>query len=109
MFMHYLDCGIRHKIVVHILQARGRPPTKTEDEVQKDLIIDDVWNLGAEPHLDKYVANKDGDDGSGAGDIEDVNTDEEVDFGYRDSKDSKGKESNNEDVLDGEDDCIYEL
>jgi len=109
MFMRYLGHGIGHKIMVHIPQARGGPPTETEDKVQEDLIVDDAENLGAEPHLDEYVADKDGDDGNGDGDIEDVNTDEEADFGYGDSEDSEGEESKDEDVSDGEDDCIYEL
>jgi hypothetical protein len=109
MFMRYLGRGIGHKITVHIPQARGGPPTETEDEVQEDLIVDDAANLGAEPHLDEYVADEDGDDGNGDGDIEDVNTDEEADFGYGDSEDSEGEESEDEDISDGEDDCVYEL
>jgi len=94
---------------VHIPQARGGPPTETEDEVQEDLIVDDAGNLGAEPHLSKYIADKDGDDGNEDGDIEDVNTDEEADFGYGDSEDSEGEESEDKDILDGEDDCVYKL
>ena len=71
--------------------------------------MDDTGNLGAEPHLNEYVTDEDGDDGNGDRDIEDVNTDEEADFGYRDSKDSTGEEGKDKDISDREDDCIYEL
>jgi hypothetical protein len=41
--------------------------------------------------------------------MEEVNTDKEADFGYRDSDESEGKESEDEDDSDGEDECALEL
>src|SRR5216683_7528353 len=93
MFMRYLGSGIRHKVTNHILQTRAGHATKAEVDVQKDLTMDDVGSVEAKPHLDEYGTDEDGDDGNGNRDVEGVYSDEEADFGYRDSENSKGEAS----------------
>jgi hypothetical protein len=109
MFMHYIGGGIGHKVTNHILQARAGRTTKTEGDIQEDLIVDDVGNIEDEPHLNMYGADEDGHNEDGDRDVKEVNMDEEADFGYRDSEGSEGEESKDEDDSDGEDKCIYEL
>ena len=109
MFMWYIGSGIGHKVTNYIPLTRAGHATKAEVNVQEDLAADDMGDIEAEPHLDKYGADEDGDDGNGNEDVEDVDADEEADFGYQDSEDSKGEESKDEDDLDGEQDCVYEL
>ena len=102
MFMWYLGSGIGHKVTNHIPQTRAGHTTDAEVSVQEDLAADDMGNLEAEPHLDEYGADENGDDGNGNRDVEDVDSDEDADFGYRDSEDSEGEESADEDDSDGE-------
>ena len=109
MFMQYIGRGIGHKGTDHVPETRTGHVTEAEVDVEEDLAADDMGNLDAEPHLDWYGANEDGDDGNGNKDVDAVDADEEADFGYRDSEDSEGEESADEDDSDGEQDCIYEL
>ena len=107
--MCYIGCGIGHKVTEYIPQTRAGCVTETEVDVQEDLATDDVGNLEAEPHLDEHGADEDGedgDDGNRNGDVEVIDSDEEADFGYRDSEDSQGEESDDEDNSEAEDDCV---
>ncbi len=80
--------------------------TKAEVNVQKDLATDDVGSLEAKPHLNEYGTDEGGDDRDGNRDVEGIDSDEEADFGYRDSENSEGEASNDKDDSDTEDDCI---
>ena len=65
-----------------------------------------MGSLEAEPHLNEYGANEDGDDGNGNRGIEGIDSNKEADFGYRDSENSEGEVSDDKGDSDMEDDCI---
>lgn len=105
--MHYVGHGICHKVTYHIPQTRAGHTPEAEGDVQEDLTADDMENLETEPRLDEFEADEDNHDGIADKDMEDVDTDEEVDFGYGGSEKSKEEQSKDENDEEAEDDCAY--
>ncbi len=68
--------------------------------------MDDVGSLQAKPHLNEYGANEDRDNGNGNRNVEGIDSNKEANFGYRDSENSEGEESDDENDLDVEDNCV---
>ena len=89
MFMWFLGGGIGHKVTDHLQQ---RTPTGVHDEVP-DPHDEDVIPHNTQDHIDHTQVEDD----DGNGDPEEVDTDEEADYGYEDNLESEGKDNEGKD------------
>jgi len=94
MFMRFLGGGVGHKVTDFVQQIRPESIcTATEPDVQDEGIA--AEHVEDEPQVEGGVLDEDGD-------VEDVDLDKEVDFGYADDVGSAVEES--EQDMDSEDD-----
>jgi hypothetical protein len=88
MFMRFVGGGIGHRATDYLEQSVS--------ELAPEIVPDTQEEIGDDIEIECQDPPFDGDDGDEDGELEEVNSDEEVDFGYGDSADSDGEASDEE-------------